>query len=156
SSQVSLMSVRLPKKSSSLALEPKVVSSAPMRDSFSMPLISWQPKQPQRRTSVSPFLMFAGSASFCSRPGIGSPLVPSFVVREPQARHACLGRIAARVFDPVINPLRCDLGRNIFEVRHQIFGFPERRGEFAVGKTVAAAAADAVDELLALRHRVGI
>src|SRR3989449_603010 len=62
SSQVSGISVRSPKKSSSLVLEPKEDSSTPMRDSLSMPGMSWQPGQPYLRTSFSPAATLAGSA----------------------------------------------------------------------------------------------
>src|SRR5215510_14866456 len=73
------MSVRLPNESSSTVFEPKVVSSAPIRDSFSMPLISWQPKQPHFRTNDSPRLMFLASASCSSIPATGSDLLHNVI-----------------------------------------------------------------------------
>src|SRR5258708_5321766 len=66
--QVSGMLVWLPKNNSSRCLEPKVVSSTPMRASLSIPSISWHPKHPYLRTSAWPFLIFSGSLSAVSTP----------------------------------------------------------------------------------------
>ncbi len=63
------MSVRSPKKSSSSVFAPNVESSTPMRDSLSMPGMSWQPAQPYLRTEL-----LAGRDCFGRRASVAQSL----------------------------------------------------------------------------------
>ena len=93
------MSVWSPKKSSSIVFEPKVDSSTPMRDSLSMPGMSWQPAQPYLRTSVSPSAIVSGvgerAPSAPSAPAAASPSVSRYDV-TPRASSSVRRRLGMR------------------------------------------------------------
>ena len=73
-----------------------------------------------------------------------------FLIGQPQARHCRRGRVVTRILQPVIEPARIHFFRNPGQIGGEIFVLADHRGRLFRTEPVTAAAAQRIDQGLAL------